>query len=65
MADGSVRVNDNVFATVTVVEGEEPVFLNAAGEPLSGVEIANIGSPFWGIVAGLISARTIDARQQA
>ena len=39
MADGSVRVNDNVFATVTVVEGEEPVFLNAAGEPLSGVEI--------------------------
>lgn len=32
---------------------------------LSGVEIANIGSPFWGIVAGLISAWTIDARQQA
>ena len=32
---------------------------------LSGVEIANIGSPFWGIAAGLISAWTIDARQQA
>ena len=32
---------------------------------LSGVEIANIGSPFWGIAAGLVSAWTIDAQQKA
>ena len=32
---------------------------------LSGVEIANIGSPFWGIAAGLIAAWTIDAQQKA
>jgi benzoate membrane transport protein len=32
---------------------------------LSGVEIANIGSPFWGIAAGLIAAWTIDAQQTA
>ncbi|MEM7418086.1 MAG: hypothetical protein AAF389_21535, partial [Gemmatimonadota bacterium] len=39
MGDGSVNVNGDVFATMTVAAGEEPVFLNAAGEPLSGVEI--------------------------
>jgi benzoate membrane transport protein len=32
---------------------------------LSGVEIANIGSPFWGIAAGLIAAWTIDGQQKA
>ena len=31
---------------------------------LSGVEIANIGSPFWGIVAGLVSAWTIDRNKK-
>lgn len=38
-AEGTVYVNNDVFATVTVVEGQEPVFLNASGEPLNGVEI--------------------------
>lgn len=39
MGEGSVLVNGDVFATMTVADGEEPVFLNASGEPLSGVEI--------------------------
>ncbi len=38
-AEGSVRVNDVVFATATAVAGQDPVFLDAQGEPLTGLEV--------------------------
>lgn len=37
--EGTVRVNGAVFATVTAVHGEEPVFANAAGGNLTAVEL--------------------------
>ncbi len=32
---------------------------------VSGVEIANVGAPFWGIVAGLVAAWTLERAQRA
>lgn len=38
-AEGSVRVNDALFATATAVDGQDPVFLDPDGEPLTGLEV--------------------------